>query len=696
MVSRKKVQRLDGNGLYPLSYEGFGSRYSLRQLVIVLGFSLSVLIAIAYCCDFQGSMTRGGNASKRTGRTNNQEDSLVFNLTALQRGLFRSMSLKKYTSSITKNQETSGDDKFMKPIPDKTIGTKTGSYDKLNEHGYVPEETIITNGDVILGKVTPINDIGNTGKVFKDSSEQYKSHADGVVDRVYTGIKNQDGYETRKALVRSERFPHIGDKFCIPLNADVEVLTLNGWIHLKDITKNDLVATLDKESRELIYEHPTDVYRFNYDGDIYKLRSKYVDLDVTMDHELCVKQHKRYELVSAGEIMGKRYQMKKNCINAYANKRYIKINGNDYDYDSYLKLMGIFMSYGRINRFNNDVFEIVCNKAIVIEQLYDAVRNLELDINSTVVYDNTVHTIKSIDIFSKFNEIVTDNDDRYLPRYVWKLSMRQARLLLNNILQEVENYQTLSKTLADDIMRLSIHCGWAASINSSKNKYIVNIIKNDCKPIINQDKKIQNEEERYHYQGEVGCIEVPTHVFMIRQNGKNIWIGNCSRHGQKGTMGIGMRGIDMPFTRRGIRPDIIMNPNAIPSRMTIGQLWECVLGKVGALKGMNMDGTPFEDYDIEAIKDMLEAMGYQRDCEEYLYNGMTGKMIKHMIFIGPVYYQRLKHMVQDKMHCVPADTEVLTNEGWKFISDITKKDKVATLVDGKVAYQNPTENTCIR
>lgn len=156
-------------------------------------------------------------------------------------------------------------------------------------------------------------------------------------------------------------------------------------------------------------------------------------------------------------------------------------------------------------------------------------------------------------------------------------------------------------------------------------------------------------------------------------------------------MGIGMRGIDMPFTRHGIRPDIIMNPNAIPSRMTIGQLWECLLGKVGALKGMNMDGTAFEDYDIEAVKDMLEKIGYQRDCEEYLYNGMTGKMIKHMIFIGPVYYQRLKHMVQDKMHCCDQKTEVLTISGWKLISEITKKDKVATLVDGKIAYANPTD-----
>ena len=156
-------------------------------------------------------------------------------------------------------------------------------------------------------------------------------------------------------------------------------------------------------------------------------------------------------------------------------------------------------------------------------------------------------------------------------------------------------------------------------------------------------------------------------------------------------MGIGMEGIDMPFTKYGLRPDLIMNPNAVPSRMTIGQLWECIMGKVGALQGMNMDGTAFEDYDLEAIKNMLEKLGYQRNCEEYLYNGMTGKMIKHMIFIGPTYYQRLKHMTQDKVHCLSADHDVLTDKGWIPIADITKSHSIAIMRDGNVSYTNPLE-----
>ena len=115
-------------------------------------------------------------------------------------------------------------------------------------------------------------------------------------------------------------------------------------------------------------------------------------------------------------------------------------------------------------------------------------------------------------------------------------------------------------------------------------------------------------------------------------------------------MGIGLDGIDMPHTKYGLRPDIIMNPNAVPSRMTIGQLWECLMGKLGALEAKNMDGTAFEDYDLEAIQKDLEKHGYKADGTEYLVNGMTGKKMKHMIFIGPTYYQRLKHMVEDKVH----------------------------------------------
>lgn len=124
----------------------------------------------------------------------------------------------------------------------------------------------------------------------------------------------------------------------------------------------------------------------------------------------------------------------------------------------------------------------------------------------------------------------------------------------------------------------------------------------------------------------------------------------ASRHGQKGTVGMTYRQEDMPFTSEGITPDIIVNPHAIPSRMTIGHLIECLLSKVGALLGVEGDATPFMEMDVDDISAVLHGFGYEKRGTEVLYNGHTGLHLDSRIFIGPTYYQRLKHMVDDKIH----------------------------------------------
>lgn len=267
----------------------------------------------------------------------NMEDSLIFNAASVDRGLFRSATYKKYISKAQKNQSTAQDDIFMKPDSTKVVGMRHGTYDKLNDKGYVPLETVIVNDDIIIGKVTPIQNIGNSNKEFKDASEVYKGGAPGAIDRVYIDIQDQDGYPTRKVLVRSTRTPKVGDKF-------------------------------------------------------------------------------------------------------------------------------------------------------------------------------------------------------------------------------------------------------------------------------------------------------------------------ASKYGQKGTCGIKLAGIDMPYNKFGIRPDIILNPNAIPSRQTVGQLLETLVGKVSALDGYEGDGTAFEEYDFEKIENRLKELGYDPKGYEELYNGMTGEKLKIKIFFGPTFYQRLKHQVEDKIH----------------------------------------------
>jgi len=124
----------------------------------------------------------------------------------------------------------------------------------------------------------------------------------------------------------------------------------------------------------------------------------------------------------------------------------------------------------------------------------------------------------------------------------------------------------------------------------------------------------------------------------------------ATSHGQKGIIGQIVPEQDIPFTSRGIRPDIIFNPHGLPSRMTVGYLLEVLAGKVGCLKGEIVDGTSFSGKTKKELGDSLTELGFRYDGKETMYNGITGKKMEVKIFIGNTYYLKLKYMVGGKIH----------------------------------------------
>lgn len=123
-----------------------------------------------------------------------------------------------------------------------------------------------------------------------------------------------------------------------------------------------------------------------------------------------------------------------------------------------------------------------------------------------------------------------------------------------------------------------------------------------------------------------------------------------SRHAQKGVIGLVVPESDMPYTTRGIIPDLIFSPHSIPSRMTVSHLLELVGAKTGSLSGRFIDATSFDAEPEEALRKELLSSGFREDGNETMYNGLTGEQFKVKIFIGPMYYLRLKHMVSNKIH----------------------------------------------
>ena len=297
-----------------------------------------------------------------------------------------------------------------------------------------------------------------------------------------------------------------------------------------------------------------------------------------------------------------------------------------------------------------------------------------------------------------------------LPSWAFQLSKEQAQVLIHGMVlgdghtmdNGTRRYDTSSVQLKDDFQRLCLHAGWAANVSvkykagreaicktpgregevfrSTVDAFRITIIEKQLTPLVNKNIKpdgSDRSDSRVKYKGKVYCCTVDgPGVVYVRRAGIPVWCGQ-SRHGQKGTCGLIVEPENMPQTASGIVPDIIINPHCIPSRMTIAHLMETLMGRICAETGTVGDGSPFTDVSVEGLSTLLrDDLKLEPHSNEVMYCGTTGKQMPTSIFMGPIFYQRLKHMVDDKIHCLSPDHDVLTATGWKPIAEITMEDRV--------------------
>ena len=598
----------------------------------------------------------------------NQEDSVILNKSSVQRGLFVSTTYKSY------KEEAKNEEKFVKPDPARTVGIKNhANYEKLNQFGIVPPGTLVEKDDILIGKVTALDRSERTGQIDQRDISVVLKEEYGIVDQVITDT-NDDGYEVYKVKVRILKIPQIGDKLCF--DDKTEVLTKQGWKFMKDVTMDDTIATL-KDEQYLEYNKPLNIYEYPHDETMYRIKNQQIDLCVTPNHKMYIKKRNRqhYELAEAKDIMGKRVRYKKNAENVNDDKEVFE--KLDIKMDPWLTFLGIWYAEGWTSETTKD--KRICF-AVNKQRVKDALDGACQELGWHIVKINKAEKwfVYKKHVYDYLKKLSVGATNKKLPSWVFDLSQRQTRILIEGMIcgdghtnkRGTQTYYSSSRELINDFQRLALHSGWSANIVKRydagtvfefKNHTAVSTadayyaILNKCKnePQVNHghvhQQKIQ-EEEIIEYNGQVYCLEVPNHVLYVRRNGKPVWSGNSSRSGQKGVCGMLYGQWDMPFSESGVTPDLIMNPQAIPSRMTLSQIMETVTGKSCATDGIIADATGFTGINVDDVIKELKDAGYNEFGYETMYNGFTGEKMQAKIFIGPTYYQRLKHMVDEKIH----------------------------------------------
>ncbi len=513
----------------------------------------------------------------------NQEDSVMLNKSAVDRGLFNSTYYRTYKEQCNKNHSTGEEEIFCKPDFSKTKGIKPFNYDKLDENGFVPENTLVNQSDIIVGKVMP-NRVNNLFD-YKDNSITIKSNENCFIDancsnNRYFKNTNNEGYIFGKIRTRSYRIPTIGDKLSC-YTPDHDVLTDKGWINITELTMDHKVASLVGE--RLIYQNPIALQEYDVDDEIYHIKSNQVDLLVTKNHRMYVSNRgdRNFIMENAENIINKRRYYKKNCnlwipdVSNNIPKEFIIIDNNlvkfeiesklIIDINDWLQFIGLWYAEGWVKK-NTKYANFAADKPRVKEYLTNFCNKYNLEIYKDKYHssDNEENrwriTSKAIGNYLEIYSVGAIN--KKLPEWTWLLNREQCKFLIKGMLlgdghimnNGTERYDTSSVQLADDFQKLCLHAGYSCNkiikykaghtsikkdgykITQTVDAYRLTIIKKQNEPIVNKNYKLgfpeTSMDKFIKYTGKVYCCTVPegNGIIYVRRNGIPVWSGN-SRHG---------------------------------------------------------------------------------------------------------------------------------------------------------------------
>lgn len=602
----------------------------------------------------------------------NQEDSVLLNQAAIDRGLFRSTCYQTYKES----EKKTGTDRevFCKPDEDSVVRMVNANYDKLDPNtGIIRIGERVNNGDALVGKVMITSALDKKSKqdtVQHDKSMILHSNESAIVDNVLiTQGSQKANAKYVKVRTRISKIPQIGDKFC--LTGDHEVLTLRGWVPISKITFKHSIATLNPSTHKLEYHKPTDYYQYETDESdiLIEIKNNRVSIKSTPNHKMYVQSHDKspFKLEPVDTFI----------FNSRRMSNMVKWECKELYHDAILpRTFPGTRTHAKALKWLRIVGWCLCRPHCLTDKDHSYPNNMASDLKISREH--------------LWEMIIREQLCRgKTPAWLKILSRDQCRSLILGAAENgsiVEPFRTFNKT-ADELQIICMYAGWSCDVSrdptDSKMSFVQfyyldahklyprievddysmitslyheayndNTISTNIKDICDTkdvSAYASNDRIKNKYMN-VYCIEVPNHIFMVRRHGLCVWTGNSSRHGQKGVCGMILPEEDMPYTSDGIKPDLVINPNCIPSRMTLAHIIEMFLGKTATLSGRRGDGTAFQQVCIDEITKTLHDLGYERFGNERMYNGMTGEMMDGNIFIGPIFYQRLKHIALEKMH----------------------------------------------